>query len=159
MERATKGPIMSTTPETPYNAFSCPHCEASLNPGNGPIITMKGKLEGPNFAVTTNVFLPAGLGIYGRATATGVELREGARVEFSCPDCGAALSRSVDDDLAQVSMRDQEDHVFLVSFNKAYGTQSTFVIDPEAQQVESQFGDDAESFREDLDKRLNFFGS
>ncbi len=150
---------MSSTPETTYNAFFCPHCEATLNLGHGPIIKMKGKLDAATFSVTTDVFLPSGLGVYGRATATGVDLRDGARVEFSCPDCGAALSRSEDDELAQVGMRDPEDRVFLVSFNKCYGKQSTFVIDPEARQVESQFGDDAESFREDLDKRMNFFGS
>ncbi len=150
---------MSSTPETTYNAFFCPHCEAPLNQGNGPIIKMTGKLEAEKFSVTTDVFLPSGLGVYGRATATGVELRDGARVEFSCPDCGAALSRSVDDDLAQVGMRDHQDRVFLVSFHKCYGIQSTFVIDPEARQVESQFGEDADNFREDLEKRLNFFGS
>ena len=150
---------MSTTSEPTPNAFFCPHCQRDLNPDNGPIITMKGTLDAETFSVTTDVFIPAVLGVYGRATATGVELREGARIEFSCPACGAALSRSADDELAQVGMRDQEGRLYLVSFNKSYGKQSTYLIDPEARQVESQYGDDAESYREDLDERLNFFGS
>lgn len=150
---------MSSNAQTIPNSFSCPHCDAALNPGNGPIIKMMGKLEADTFSVTTDVFLPSGLGVYGRVAATGGELREGAKIEFSCPTCGAALSSSVDDELAQVSMKDREGRVYLVSFNKSYGKQSTYVIDPEARQVESQFGADAESYREDLDKRLNFFGS
>jgi len=150
---------MTSTAETTHNAFSCPHCDADLNPGNGPIIKMTGKLEAETFSITTDVFLPAGLGVYGRVAATGVELREGAKIEFFCPTCGAALSNSVDEELAQVAMRDKADRKVLVSFNKSYGKQSTYVIDPEARQVESQFGADAESYREDLDKRLNFFGS
>jgi hypothetical protein len=150
---------MSSESEPTYNSFSCPHCDADLNPGCGPIIKMKGKLEGEHFTVTTDVFLPSGLGVYGRVTATSVELEEGARIEFSCPTCGAALSSSLDDELAQVKMRGPKGRVFLVSFNKTYGKQSTYVIDPELRQVESQYGADAESYREDLDKRLNFFGS
>ncbi len=150
---------MRSDDPTTLNSFSCPHCDADLNPDHGPIIKMTGKLEADTFSITTDVFLPSGLGVYGRVAATGVELREGAKIEFFCPTCGKALSSSVDDELAQVSMKDPEGRVYLVSFNKSYGKQSTYVINPEAKQVESQFGADAESYREDLDKRLNFFGS
>jgi len=145
--------------ETSYNTFTCPHCDAELNPGNGPIIKLKGRLDAPSFSVTTDVFLPSGLGVYGRLTATHVKLREGAKIQFSCPACQAALAPSEEAELAQVRMTDHDGRIFLVSFNKCYGKRSTFVIDPEARQVERQFGDDAETYREDLDKTLNFFGS
>lgn len=143
----------------PYNQFSCPHCDSVLNPGNGPIIKMKGRLEGPGFSVITDVFLPSGLGVYGRLTADHVILARGAKIEFSCPQCGAAFSDSEDDELAQVRMSDAEGRSYLVSFNKRYGKRSTFVIDPQARKVEREFGDDAEDFRESIDKKLNFFGS
>ena len=58
-----------------YNRFVCPHCEVDLNPGNGPIIKMRGRLDSPRFTVHTEVFLPSGLGVYGRLTATAVELQ------------------------------------------------------------------------------------
>jgi hypothetical protein len=141
-----------------FNAFFCPYCEAELNPGSGPIIKLKGRLDGPGFSVTTDVFLPSGLGVYGRTTATGVDLREGARFEFLCPACGSPLSQP-EDQLAQVRMRDAEGRVFLVSFNKTYGKRSTFVIDPEKRSVAQAFGADAQAYREDLNKRLNYFGS
>lgn len=142
-----------------YNTFTCPHCDAALNPGNGPIIKLRGRLDAPSFSVTTDVFLPSGLGVYGRLTATHVTLREGAKIQFACPACHIALAPSEEAELAQVRMADQDGRIFLVSFNKTYGKRSTFVIDPEARSVERQFGDDAETYRGDLDKTLNFFGS
>jgi hypothetical protein len=148
---STNGPV--------YNLFSCPHCDGVLNPGNGPIIKMKGRLEGSGFSVITDVFLPSGLGVYGRLTADHVVLHEGAKIQFSCPQCKAPFSETEEDELAQVQMTDAEDRNYLVSFNKRYGKRSTFVIDPQARKVEREFGDDAEDFRGSIDKKLNFFGS
>ncbi len=142
-----------------YNLFLCPHCEAELNPGHSPIIRMSGRLDAPEFSVTTEVFLPAGLGVYGRLTATGVTLREGAKIQFACPECGEPFSESDDDELAQVRMAGDGGKTYMVSFNKNYGKRSTFVIDPDGRSVERQFGDDADEFRDTLDKRLNWFGS
>ncbi|MBI4702562.1 MAG: hypothetical protein HY744_15690 [Deltaproteobacteria bacterium] len=150
---------MSEGREASYDRFTCPHCDAELNPGRGPIIQMRGELEAPCFSVTTDVFVSSGLGVYEGLTATGVVLREGAKIEFSCPQCGASFSQSGQDELAQVRMRDSAGRAFLVSFNKRFGKRSTFVIDPDKRQVERQFGDDAASYRADLDKALNFFGS
>ena len=144
-----------------YNRFVCPHCEVDLNPGNGPIIKMRGRLDSPRFTVHTEVFLPSGLGVYGRLTATAVELREGAKIQFSCPSCGEPFSRSEADDLAHVRMFASEGHSFLVKFNKNYGKRSTFVIDAQGGNLEREFGEDAEDYRHsiDVDKDLNFFGS
>ena len=142
-----------------YNLFMCPHCNAQLNPGNSPIIKMRGRLDAPTFAVTTDVFLPAGLGVYGRLTATGVTLHEGAKIQFACPDCGESFSESDDDELAAVRMVDDQDKSFMVSFNKNYGKRSTFVVDTAGRNVELQFGDDADEYLETMDKDLNWFGS
>ncbi len=150
---------MIDKPSGAYNAFFCPHCSTELNPGNGPIIRMKGRLDAPAFSVTTDVFLPSGLGVYGRLTATGVDLREGAKIEFSCPQCNQPFSDSKQEDLAQVHMRDDQQNVYIVGFNKCYGKRSTFVIDPNEKKVAREFGEDAGSYREDLDKKLNFFGA
>ena len=146
-----------------YNRFTCPHCDADLNPGNGPIIRLRGRLDAPTFSVTTDVFLPSGLGVYGRLAATGVTLREGAKFEFYCPECKQPLSESEDASLAHVKMEDDESRSCWVSFNKHYGKRSTFVVDPQGSKVERSFGDDADDYRpgldETLDKTLNFFGS
>jgi len=150
---------MSSSSEPDYHAFFCPHCRAELNPGQGPIIKMTGRLDAPTFSVTTDMFLPSGLGVYGRLTATGVELREGAKIEFSCPVCAKPLSASAEDELAQVHMRDQDGRLFVVGFNKRYGRRSTFVIDPHQRKVEREFGEDAGRYREDADKVLNYFGA
>ena len=146
-----------------YNRFTCPHCDAELNPGNGPIIRLRGRLDAPTFSVTTDVFLPSGLGVYGRLAATGVTLRQGAKFEFFCPDCKQPLSESEAAHLAHVKMEDEEGKVFFVGFNKHYGKRSTFVIDPVDKVVERSFGDDADTYRpgldETLDRKTNFFGS
>ena len=83
-----------------YSTFLCPHCGAELNPGAGPIIQMQGRLHAPHFSVTTDLFLSAALGVYGRLSADHVSLREGAKIEFHCPDCDHSFSRSEEDDLA-----------------------------------------------------------
>ncbi len=142
-----------------YNTFMCPHCKIELNPGNGPIIKMRGRLDAPTFSVSTDVFLPSGLGVYGRLTATSVELGEGTKIQFACPDCKEPFSETDEDDLAQILMRDEAGKEYMVSFNKLFGKRSTFVIDPQGRNVEREFGDDAETYREDLDRDLNWFGS
>ncbi|MBW2526110.1 MAG: hypothetical protein JRI23_18155 [Deltaproteobacteria bacterium] len=144
--------------EETYNSFLCPFCDAELNPRQGPIIKTKGRLEAERFAVTTDVFLSSGLGVYGRTTATDVELRDGAKIEFSCPQCNAPFSEP-GEQLAHIRMKDANGRLFQVSFNKTYGKRSTFVIDPEKREVAQEFGADAQSYREDIDKRLNFFGT
>lgn len=142
-----------------YNSFLCPYCDAELNPGRGPTIKMKGRLDAPKFSVTTDVFFSAGLGVYGRTTDKSVELREGAKIELMCPACKAPFSESEEDELAHIRMRDLEGRAFMVSFNKHYGKRSTFVIDTEKREVAQEFGEDAMAYREDIDKRLNFFGT
>ncbi len=148
-----KGPV--------YNRFVCPHCEVDLNPGNGPIIKMRGRMDAPTFSVSTDVFLPSALGVYGRLTATSVELREGAKIQFSCPACGEPFSRADADDLAYVRMFDSEGLAFMVKFNKNYGKRSTFVIDALGGNLQREFGEDADDYRNSIeaDKDLNFFGS
>ncbi len=146
-----------------YNLFICPRCNAELNPGRGPIIKLRGRLDAETFSVMTDVFLPSGLGVYGRLAATGVTLREGAKFQFFCPDCKQPLSESDEANLAHVKMIDEEDKEYFVGFNKSYGKRSTFVVDPEHAKVERSFGDDADDYRERLDqtieKKINFFGS
>jgi hypothetical protein len=56
-------------------------------------------------------------------------------------------------------MRDGAGRLFQVSFNKTYGKRSTFVIDSDKQEVAQEFGADAQVYREDIDKRLNYFGT
>ena len=145
-----------------YNRFTCPHCDAELNPGNGPIIRLRGRLDAPTFSVETEVFLPSGLGVYGRLAATGITLREGAKFEFFCPDCKRRLSKNEDDPIAHVKMEDDGGKIFYVGFNKHYRKRSTFVIDARDMSVERTFGDDAEAYLEGLDetleKNLNWFG-
>jgi len=143
---------------TEYESFSCPYCEHELNPHKGPIIKMKGRLDAPTFSVITDVFFSSRLGVYGRTTAEGVQLREGAKVHFMCPACKAPFSESDDDELAHIRMRDAKGRAYVVSFNKTLGKRSTFVIDEEKREVAHQFGEDANAYREDIDKRVNFFG-
>jgi hypothetical protein len=149
---------MAQQREPIYNSFHCPFCDIPLNPGRGPIIKMKGRLECATFAVTTDVFLSAGLGVYGRLTANHIDIREGARIEFLCPSCHSPFSQP-DEELAQVRMHDAEGREFIVSFNKTYGKRSTFVIDPKKREVAQEFGEDALSYRDDIQKRMNFFGT
>lgn len=142
-----------------YPAYFCPHCDAELNPGAGPIVRLRGGLDGPCFHVTVDVFLPAALGVYGRVAGEHVRLEDGALVQLACPACGSSLSSREDDDLAQIRMLDGEGRTFAVSFNKRYGRRSTFVLDAETRLVDREFGADVEAFRPELNRRVNFFGA
>lgn len=141
--------------------FFCPHCGEKLSFLDGAIIRMDGVLACDTFSVRAQFFFPAALGQYGVVVAGDVQVEEGARVEFHCPNrlCNKNFTSPYNHDLAEVRMEDEDGRAFVVVFHKTHGRQATFLIDPQDRTVLGSFGAHAETYAETFQRPLNFFGA
>ena len=140
--------------------FFCPQCEQKLSFLDGAIIKLVGRLHSETFSARTMFYIPAKLGDYGAIVGEGVRLKEGAVVEFECINgaCKANLTTAYDENLAEIKMRDSEGREYIVIFNKIYGRQATFLVDYKKKSLIQSYGEHADDFEPNFDKRLNFFG-
>jgi hypothetical protein len=126
------------------NNYLCPHCKASLNPGNKVILRLqRGRKKGL-------VLLSPQVGNYRTILPEGLELQAGDRVQLSCPVCEADLTSPVNRNLCHVLRRDDDGELLRVFFSKTYGEHATFVIHED--QIRT-YGDDAALY-----DSVNFFG-
>jgi hypothetical protein len=141
--------------------FFCPRCAEKLSFLNGTIVKLDGVLQAPTFSVRTQFFFPAELGHYGAIVAGAVEIREGAVVEFHCPNprCNADFTAAYNHELAEIRMADENGRDYVVVFHKIYGRRATFVFDRAQKKLVDSFGEHAQSYRDALDRPLNFFGA
>jgi hypothetical protein len=141
--------------------FYCPQCGEKLSFLNGTVVKMDGLLAGPGFSVRTQFYFPSELGQYGVIVAGAVEIREGARVEFLCPNqrCNANYSAAYSPDLAEIRMVDEGGRDFVVVFHKVYGRRATFVVDRREKKLVNAFGEHAPSYTDTFERPLNFFGA
>lgn len=125
-----------TTP--PQEHYVCPFCRKALLNEDGLLVRLNGWLHAPLFSCKTSFALPATPGEYGSIIGEGVQLREGARVEFECPhaDCRHGFASKQHGDLAAISLLRGE-HEFTLLFNKVHGCQSTFVLNQHDKVLES----------------------
>ncbi len=140
--------------------FFCPHCDQKVSFLKGSIIKLVGRLEAETFTARTMFYIPAKLGDYGAIVGEGVRLKEGAVVEFECINgaCKTNLTTVYDEHLAELLMRDEQGREYVVIFNKMYGRQATFLVDYKKRVLLESFGQHANDFEPDFEKRLNFFG-
>jgi hypothetical protein len=105
-------------------------------------------------------YLSARLGQYGAIVGEGVQVREGAVVEFECinPTCQRNFTASYDNDLCEIKGGDAEGKEYVVVFSKTCGRHSTFVVDCTAKALVGTFGNHADEDTPDFGKGLNFFG-
>lgn len=122
---------------------------------------MKGVLSCDTFECYANFYLPGAIGKYGSIVDDHVKLKNGAKVEFRCPNprCDRSYTTHYDNDLAEIKMIDDDGHEYVVVFNRIYGIHSTFVVDYKKKQLESSYGEDRDTYSPDFDKPVNFFGA
>lgn len=140
--------------------FYCPYCHAKLSHFEGTLIKMKGVLSSETFECSGYFYLPGAVGKYGSIVDEHIKLRDGAKVDFRCPNprCDLSFTTHYDDDLAEIKMIDDDGHEYAVVFNRIFGVHSTFVVDYKKKKVESSYGEDRETYSRDFDKAVNFFG-
>ncbi len=109
----------------------------------------------------TQFYFPAELGCYGAIVPGGVELEDGAIVEFLCPNgqCNANLTAAYNHELAEIKMVDEKSSEYVVVFHKVYGRQATFVVDRDAKKLVESFGQHAANYSDTFERPLNFFGA
>lgn len=141
--------------------FFCPFCGQKLSFLDGTIIKMVGRLNATTFSCKTMFYFSAKLGEYGCIVGEGVRVFDGAKVEFECinTSCKRSFTSPHNDDLAEITMKDDNGKEFKVVFNKIFGKRSTFLLDMEAKKVVESFGVDRDKYISDPEeRRRNFFG-
>lgn len=140
--------------------FRCPACGDKLSFLGGTVIRLMGRVHAEHFSCSTMFYIPAKLGQYGAIVGEGLQLREGAKVEFECPNgaCRKNLTTAYNPDLAEIGMSDEEGREFSVVFGKRYGSRATFLVDIKRRSLVQSYGEHASAFGIDFDKQLNFFG-
>jgi hypothetical protein len=141
--------------------FYCPYCNEKLSHLEGTVIKMKGVLSCDTFECSVNFYLPGAIGKYGSIVDEHLKLKDGARVEFRCPNvkCDRSFTTHYDNDLAEIIMVDDDGHEYVVVFNRIYGIHSTFVVDYKKKKLESSYGQNKKVYQRDFDKPVNFFGA
>ncbi|MDZ7318169.1 MAG: hypothetical protein ONB11_03380 [candidate division KSB1 bacterium] len=141
--------------------FYCPYCNEKLSYFDGTVIKMKGVIASESCECVANFYLPGGIGKYGCIVDDHLVLKDGAKVEFRCPNpkCDHSFTSHYDDDLAEIKMMDDDGHEYVVVFNRIYGVHSTFVIDFKRKKLAGSYGEDKHGYLHDFDRPVNFFGS
>lgn len=126
------------------NSYYCPHCLASLNPGNKIILRIsRGRKAGL-------ILLSPQVGNYTKILPEGFELAEGERLTVTCPVCGDDLTSRFNRRLGEVLLRRGDEEFVRVNFSKTYGEEATFVVTDDEVRA---YGPDAEAYQS-----VNFFG-
>jgi len=125
--------------------YTCPACEAVLNPSTKIILTAaKGKTRG------LVLFSPTP-GNYSAVISENLHLKSGDKVDFSCPVCQASLVSGVNPNLVEISFHLDNGIDGKVNFSRILGEHATYFTTSES--VRS-YGDNAERYG-----NINFFGA
>lgn len=140
--------------------FYCPYCNEKLSFLDGTIIKMIGVLRADRFEAATYFYIPGTLGQYDAIVEGNFKVKDGAKVDFHCinSNCKKSFTTTYDDDLAEIKMIDDDEHEYIVVFNRIYGKHSTFVVDYKKKELTDSFGEDKNIYMHDFDKPANFFG-
>ena len=138
----------------------CPFCDAKLSFFNAEFTRLIGVLESDFFKVEGIFYLPTALGKYDAIFPEGMTIKEGAKVNFLCPECRKDLTTSFNKNLAFMKVLDERQAEFIVLINKIYGKHATYVFDYQSKSLRQKYGPDAEEIADsEFEKDLNFFGS
>jgi len=140
------------------STFLCPHCKKNLTTSDQLNVELKGFLSGDKFEFSFPIRLPAALGQYGAKFPEAVKMEKGALVEFRCPSCDFNLTIPEVPRHAFVLMQDEKGENFAVVFNRVFGEHSSFQFDLQRHQLLAAYGENIDSYREDFNRELNFFG-
>jgi hypothetical protein len=104
--------------------YSCPHCDAVLNPKE--TITLRAEGEGQRFLVGMH----PQPGNYEVDLPPGKTMPAGTRWSFSCPVCDQSLISELSDGLCALDMLTSDER-HRVYFSRIAGEQATFVVSAE----------------------------
>ena len=102
--------------------FYCPHCHATLNPNVKIILSAA---QGGHHGL---ILLDPKPGIYESIAADELQLAAGDRVDFQCPICRHGLTSRVDENLAELGLKDREGREGRVDFSRVYGEHATYIV-------------------------------
>jgi transcription elongation factor Elf1 len=129
------------------NVFTCPHCQAVLNPSVKILLVISYKKN------KGMILLSPQPGNFRFICDGSIEknLSQGAKVRFSCPVCTKDLTSRSNSQMAELRMVHADREPRRVEFSRIFGKQATFVFD----------GEDVTPFGEDADDLGlgNFFGA
>ena len=118
-------------------SYSCPHCQAMLNPQDAIILVARFGEQ-----VWLVGFHPEP-GHYEVYVPPGVDVIPGDRWTFSCPVCNTELTADFSDTLCAIDIHtEDEDH--RVFFSRIAGDHATFVVSAEG--IRATHGKDADSY-------------
>ena len=124
--------------------YICPYCRGNLKIDNNIIITVRTQSQQRGILMVNPE-----LGNYRYRKHVDLDLKDGERLEVFCPICHSNLrANNVNTNLAEIIMLDEEGHEFEIYFSEIVGEQVTFKIKET----------DLESFGEDSEGYINFFG-
>jgi hypothetical protein len=123
--------------------YSCPHCDATLNPN------VKIVLTATNRGHRGLILLSPTPGNYDLRQGDDLDLRPGDMVKLTCPICGHDLASDVNPCLAEVSFRAEGGRRGKVDFSRKVGEHATYVVTRES--IRS-YGENADIYSG------NFFG-
>jgi len=125
--------------------YSCPHCDATLNPN------VKIVLTAANRGHRGLILLSPTPGNYDLRQADDLDLRPGDLVDLMCPICGANLASDVNPCLAEVGFELEGGTTRgKVDFSRKVGEHATYVVTRE----------NIRSYGENADRYSgNFFGT
>lgn len=118
-------------------SYSCPHCQAMLNPGEIIILVAR---RGP---MSMLVGLHPEPGNYEVYLPPGAEVERGSAWEFCCPVCHRSLATGDHEHLCRIDMSTGEEQR-QVFFSRVAGDQATFVVGTRG--VEQTLGADADQY-------------
>ena len=78
--------------------FYCPHCNTNLTDLGGTVFKLKGVLKAEHFEIDTYFYLSTEVGKYGVIHDENIVLKQGAKVDFRCPNihCDKSFTTSLD---------------------------------------------------------------
>jgi hypothetical protein len=128
------------------NVFSCPHCNAVLNP-SVKILLVIGYRKKKGM-----ILLSPQPGNFKFICDSSVEkhLSHGAKVRFSCPVCTSDLTSPANTQFVELRMAAPGNRSRRVEFSRIFGKHATFIVDGDGV---IPFGEDADDMGE-----TNFFG-
>ncbi len=139
--------------------FYCPFCNEELTALEGTAFKLKGVLKSDMFECSGIFYLQATPGQYGVIHDDFIRLKQGAKVDFRCPEsnCDRSFTTQWDDDLSQVRVVKDDEKEDVAIFNRIYGKRASFVVDYEKKALKESFGVDKEDYIHDFDSEINFF--
>jgi hypothetical protein len=137
--------------------FYCPYCNEDLTVLSGSAFKLKGILSSNFFDCSSLFYLPSTPGHFGALFDEQITIKEGARVNFCCPNdqCGRSFTTKYDHDLSQIKMLDENSEESVAIFNRIFGKHATFIVDYQKKSLRASYGEDKLEYIHEFDSEID----